>query len=196
MAKDMILTEASRDMPAAEVKVWDPFVRVFHWSLVSLVVFAFLTGEDWGKAHIVAGYAIMTLIGLRVLWGFAGTKHARFSDFVYRPAAVAAYLKDFLQFKAPPILGHNPVGGLMIITLLAALTATGLTGYLLSLAPHGSNEWLEEVHGAVAYGTLMLIALHVAGVLYASLAEGENLVRAMITGRKRSPRSSDRKGGR
>jgi len=156
---------------------------MFHWSLVGLVAFAFLTGEEWTKAHIVAGYAILVLIAARVFWGFVGTKHARFSDFVRGPKTVMAYLSDLLRFKAPRFIGHNPLGGLMIAALLLALTATGITGYLLSGEAHGANEWLEEVHGALAYGTLLLVALHIAGVLYASIAEGENLVRAMITGR-------------
>lgn len=179
------LTEVGRETRPAEVQVWDPFVRVFHWSLVGLVAFAMLTGEEWTKAHIVAGYAILALVAARTLWGFVGAKHARFSDFVRGPNTIRAYLSDLLRFKAPRYIGHNPLGGLMIVALLFALTATGVTGYLLSGEAHGANEWLEELHGALAYGALLLIALHILGVVYASVTEGENLVRAMITGRKR-----------
>ena len=179
------LTSAGRGTRPAEVKVWDPFVRIFHWSLVSLVAFAMLTGEEWTGAHIVVGYAILGIIAARVIWGFIGTKHARFSDFVRGPSTIMAYLSDLLRFKTPRFLGHNPLGGLMIVGLLLALTGTGITGYLLSGQARGANEWLEEVHGALAYGTLLLAALHILGVVYASVTEGENLVRAMITGRKR-----------
>jgi cytochrome b len=118
------LTSAGRETPPAEVQVWDPFVRVFYWSLVGLVAFAMLTGEEWTKVHIVAGYAILALIGARVLWGFVGARYARFSDFVRGPNTIRAYLSDLLRFKAPRYLGHNPLGGLMIVALLLALTAT------------------------------------------------------------------------
>ncbi len=188
MTQDMILTKTGRDTRPAKVKVWDLFVRTFHWSLVGLVVFAFLTAEDLTKAHIITGYAVLALIGSRILWGFVGTKHARFSDFVYGPKAVAAYLRDLKRFKAPRMLGHNPLGGIMVLALLVALTVTGITGYLAIRNP-AEDDWLEEIHEAAANGTLLLIALHVAGVVFSSLAEGENLIRAMITGRKRAPQA-------
>ncbi len=184
----LITTEAGREMRPAEVKVWDPLVRLFHWSLAGLVLFAFISGEDWGgSAHVNAGYAVLALIGVRIVWGFIGAKHARFSDFIYGPKAIAAHLGDLLRLQPKRSLGHNPLGGAMILVLLGALIATCVTGYLM---PPGAGEesenWLSELHEALASGTLALAGLHVAGVIFSSLVQGENLVLAMITGRKRA----------
>jgi cytochrome b len=118
--------------PPATVKVWDPFVRVFHWSLVALFVAAFATGDESERLHVMVGYAIAALVGLRIAWGFAGSTHARFTDFVKSPGAVLAYLRDSLSLKAKRYLGHNPAGGVMILALLAALAGTCATGYMMT----------------------------------------------------------------
>lgn len=172
--------------PPATVRVWDPFVRVFHWSLVALFIAAYATGDESERAHVLIGYAVAALVGLRIVWGFIGSKHARFSDFVKPPAAVLTYVRDALSFKARRYLGHNPAGGVMILALLAALAGTCVTGYMMTTKAWWGSHALEEVHEAFANGMLVLIGLHVAGVLFASLEHGENLVRAMITGRKRA----------
>ncbi|HZT26490.1 MAG TPA: cytochrome b/b6 domain-containing protein [Pseudolabrys sp.] len=171
--------------PPATVKVWDPFVRVFHWSLATLLVVAFATGDHVPQVHIPAGYAIGGLIALRIAWGFIGPAHARFSSFVKSPREVLAYLRDVALFRAPRHLGHNPAGGAMVITLLLTLAATGTTGYLLTTDTYWGAEWLEEVHEALANLTIGLIVVHVLGVLLSSIEHGENLVKAMINGRKR-----------
>jgi cytochrome b len=169
--------------PPATVRVWDPFVRIFHWSLVGLFAAAWATSENMTKPHVWIGYAIMALVVARIAWGFAGSRHARFSDFVRGPRAVFAYLRDMLHGRAPRFLGHNPAGGMMILALIAALGFTGLTGWLMT-GPLWGDETIEELHEAAAFATLALVGLHVAGVIGSSLAHGENLVRAMITGRK------------
>jgi cytochrome b len=117
---------AADAMPAAAVKgraksirVWDLFVRIFHWSLVGLFVAAFATGDEIEWLHIVVGYVIAALITLRIVWGFVGPRYARFSDFVRSPRVIVAYLVQAAQWKAPRYLGHNPAGGAMIIALLA-----------------------------------------------------------------------------
>src|SRR5512140_848312 len=110
--------------PPATIKVWDPLVRVFHWSLATLFLTAYLTGEDAGQMHIAAGYAIAGLIALRIVWGFVGPRHARFSNFVRPPQEVLAYLRDVAQLRAPRYLGHNPAGSAMIIALLVMLVGT------------------------------------------------------------------------
>ena len=179
-------TAASPDT-GATVKVWDPFVRVFHWSLVVLFGLAFLTSEVSEKAHIWIGYAILALVGLRIVWGFIGSRHARFGDFVYRPSAVLAYLRDAVHLRAKRYLGHNPAGGAMVLALIAALLAVSGTGILMTLDRFWGVKWIEEVHEAAAFATLALVGLHVAGVLFSSLEHRENLVRSMLTGRKRAP---------
>jgi cytochrome b len=171
--------------PPATVKVWDPFVRVFHWSLVALFIAAFATGDESERWHVMVGYAIAALVGLRVAWGFVGPTRARFTDFVKSPGAVLAYLRDALSLRAKRYLGHNPAGGVMILALLVALAGTCATGYMMTTKAWWGSHELEEVHEAFANGTLALIALHLVGVVFASFEHGENLVRAMINGRKR-----------
>ena len=104
-------------MKQTDVRVWDPFVRIFHWSLVLSFTVAWLSGEEVETLHAWAGYAVIGLVLLRLVWGLIGTRYARFSDFVYPPAAVKAFLGDTLQLRARRYLGHNPAGGAMIILI-------------------------------------------------------------------------------
>lgn len=177
--------EAGGETRPASVKVWDPFVRLFHWSLVCLVAVAFLTGDEWDRVHIAVGYTIAGLVGLRIVWGFVGSKHARFQDFVRGPRETASYLRDALRSKARRYLGHNPAGGAMIVALLVMLTGTSISGYMLTTNAYWGSKAAEEVHEVFANLTVGLATLHVIGVLAASILHRENLVRAMLTGRKR-----------
>lgn len=171
--------------PAAAVKVWDPFVRIFHWSLVILFAIAFLTGDEWQKLHEPVGYVIAALIALRVVWGVIGSRHARFADFLYSPATVIGFTRDTMRLRARRYLGHNPLGGLMVLALLAMIAGISATGYMMTTDAYWGVEWVGETHEALVYATLALIALHIAGVVFASVEHSENLVRSMITGRKR-----------
>jgi cytochrome b len=176
------------DAPAAPtVRVWDPFVRIFHWSLVGLFIVAFATGDQSERLHLAAGYAIAGLVLLRLVWGCVGSKHARFTDFVRRPGEVRTYMGLVMRFRAPRFLGHNPAGGVMVLALLAMLIGISATGFMMTTDPFWDAEWVEELHEVLVYASLGLIALHVAGVIVSSIEHGENLVRAMITGRKRAP---------
>ena len=166
------------------VRVWDPFVRLFHWTLVLLFAAAYLTGDELDLAHELLGYAIIALLAVRIVWGLIGSEHAQFRDFVQAPTTVMAYARDTIAGKARRYIGHNPMGGVMVLLLLAGLLTTAGTGWLMTVG--GESEWLEEVHEVAANGMLLLIALHVAGVLFSSVAHGENLVRGMITGLKRA----------
>jgi cytochrome b len=183
--------KAGGAMPPATVKVWDPFVRIFHWSLVALFAFAFLTGDEWQKPHELAGYVIAGLVAARIVWGFVGSRHARFSTFVRSPNQVFRFLSATARFSAPRYLGHNPAGAAMILALLAAIGVIATTGYMMTTDAYWGVEWVEEVHELAAWGALGLIALHLAGVVAASLEHSENLVRAMVTGRKRAPGADD-----
>lgn len=171
---------------APTVRVWDPFVRIFHWSLVTLFVVAFVTGDEIERLHIAAGYAIAALIALRIVWGFIGPRHARFSDFVRSPTETLGYVRKALRRQAPRHIGHNPAGGVMVLALLAMLTAISATGFMMTTDAFWGAEWVEDLHEGLVYATLGLIALHVAGVIVSGWEHGENLVRAMITGRKRA----------
>jgi cytochrome b len=172
--------------PPETVKVWDPFVRIFHWSLVALVVFSLATGDHVYRAHVSAGYAMIGLIAGRVLWGFVGTRYARFADFVRSPRETLGYLADVVSLRSRRYVGHNPAGGLMIIALLTTLAGLAATGYMMTIESFWGVDWIEEVHETLASGLIALIAIHVFGAVLTSLMHRENLVAAMITGRKRA----------
>jgi cytochrome b len=174
------------------VPVWDPFVRLFHWSLASLFLFSFLTGDGWDRAHEWAGYAITALICSRVVWGLVGPRHARFADFLYHPAVVLGFLADSLHFRAPRYLGHNPAGGAMVVALLATVAVICGTGIMMGMDAFWGAAWVENLHVAATWTAIGLIVLHLVGVALASLEHKENLVRAMVTGLKRAVSRSDR----
>jgi cytochrome b len=180
------------------VRVWDPLVRLFHWSLAGAFLTAFLAGDDWLNLHVPAGYTVLGLVLFRLVWGVIGTRHARFTDFVRSPAVMLAYLRDAVAVRARRYLGHNPAGGAMVIALLASLTSTAVSGLalygyaefsgplagLMYSMPGWLGNTLEDVHEFFANFTLLLVLLHLAGVALTSLQHGENLVRSMFTGRK------------
>jgi cytochrome b len=152
-----------------EVCVWDTFVRIFHWSLVAAFTVAYLT-EDPLIVHVWAGYIVGFLVLARVVWGFVGPAHARFSEFIYRPAAAFSYMRDLIAARAPRYLGHSPGGGAMVVALLvflAATVATGLIVYggeqqagpLAGIVIEERGEELEEVHEVISNITLALIFL-------------------------------------
>jgi cytochrome b len=171
--------------------VWDLPIRVGHWTLAAGVAAAWLTKTGAGRWHEWVGYATLALVALRIAWGFAGPRYARFGQFVRSPAATLAYAARVLGHGAPRYLGHNPLGGWMIVTLLAAVAATGVTGWLYTTDRFWGVEWMENLHEACAILVLVLVTLHVTGVIVASLRHRENLVAAMIHGRKRPPVGDD-----
>ncbi|MCK9532944.1 MAG: cytochrome b/b6 domain-containing protein [Gammaproteobacteria bacterium] len=181
-----------------EVKVWDLFVRVFHWSLVGAFVVAWFS-EDVQRLHVLSGYTVAGLVLSRIVWGFIGSRHARFSDFVPTAGEFIDYMKAMLRGRPPHYTGHNPAGGAMIIALLASLLFTALSGIatygsegkgplvgLMSSLGKDAGGAIEEVHEFFANLTVLLVGLHVAGVIAGSLLHRENLIRAMVTGRKRN----------
>jgi cytochrome b len=176
---------------SATVKVWDPLIRLFHWSLVASFAVAWISADEWDDLHNWAGYAAAALIAFRLVWGLMGPRYARFSQFVRSPGAIAAYLRDLLAGREARHLGHNPAGGIMILLLIAGLAALCLTGWMQTVDAFWGEDWVEEVHEVLANLLLVLVGLHVAGVALASLKHRENLVRAMVTGRKRAPASGD-----
>ncbi|RJF94555.1 cytochrome B [Oleomonas cavernae] len=175
------MTQTSRQM----IRVWDPFVRFFHWSLVTAIAIAWLSEEGEGL-HQWAGYAALGLVAARLVWGFIGTRYARFTDFVRAPQVGLHHVIDEARGSARRYIGHNPAGGLMILVLIALIAATGATGWLSTTDRFFGNDLIEGLHEVLANGLLVCIGLHLAGVLVASLRHGENLVRAMVTGRKRA----------
>ncbi|MGE0082406.1 MAG: cytochrome b/b6 domain-containing protein, partial [Thiohalomonadaceae bacterium] len=182
-----------------EVKVWDLFVRVFHWTLVAAFATAYLSEDGPELVHVYAGYTVLALVVSRIVWGFVGTRYARFADFVPSFTALRRYLVAMLRGNPPHYVGHNPAGGAMIIALLVSLLLTTLTG----LATYGgegegplaglvwqlgtnAEDAFEDVHEFFANLTLVLVGVHVVGVIVGSVLHRENLIRAMFTGRKRT----------
>jgi len=181
----------------ATIMVWDPLIRIFHWVLVLSFFVAYITEDDWLDLHLIAGYSVSILLGFRLVWGFIGTRHARFTQFVKPPAQVLAYIKLMLTLKVPHYPGHNPAAAAMIVSLLLCLIMVSFSGMVIIAADNRgplagtvwatiSAHWMEDVHEFFANFTLTLVFLHIGGVIVSSLLEGENLVRAMITGRKKN----------
>lgn len=173
------------------IKVWDPFIRLFHWGLATSFLIAWITADEWHALHHWAGYAAGCLIALRLVWGLVGTHYARFAQFIKGPATTLGYLGDIARGREHRYIGHNPAGAAMIIALLIAMAGCAFTGWLYTTDAFWGSDALEHIHEFLANGLLALVLLHIGGVLLASLRHHENLIRAMITGRKRRPMSDD-----
>jgi cytochrome b len=173
------------------IRVWDPLVRTFHWTVALACLGAYLTTDDWRRLHEVLGYWVLGAVIVRVVWGFVGTRHAQFADFVKGPRRLGRYMLGLAQGTEPRYVGHNPLGGLMVLALLLVLGGLGVTGWMMGLDAFWGDELLGDLHADLANLLLVLVGLHLLGVVWESLRHGENLVAAMITGRKpASPSSS------
>ena len=167
-----------------QVRVWDLPTRIFHWSLAVSIGTAFVTAESerWRNVHVSAGYAVAALIAFRLLWGFIGGRHARFADFVRKPTKVWSYLRSLMAGRPEHYLGHNPAAAVAILLLLGSGLVTVTTGWLsYEGIGNGRLEWL---HGVIANGMLVVVGVHILGVMASSWIHRENLLSAMITGRK------------
>ena len=176
----------SSETENTNVKVWDWPVRVFHWTLAASVIGAYLTGEseDLERLHHTLGWVAAGLIAFRVVWGLIGTRYARFSEFIRGPAHVWSYIKSLRSGEPQHFVGHNPVGAVAVILLMALVALSVYTGWL-ALADN-APEWTEEAHEIAANTLIALVVVHVLGVLWSSRTHGENLLKAMLTGRKQA----------
>lgn len=167
-----------------KILVWDAPVRLFHWLMVLCFAGAYLTAESeqWRLMHVTLGYTMMGLIVFRIAWGMVGTRYARFSNFVRAPRAVAGYLRSLLRGHPVRYTGHNPAGALAIVALLGLTAAVGVTGW--ATYNEAGGHWLEELHEGAANVMLALVIVHIAAVLLSSWLHRENLIGAMIGGRK------------
>ncbi|MDX1697046.1 MAG: cytochrome b/b6 domain-containing protein [Thiohalobacterales bacterium] len=141
------------------VRVWDPLVRLFHWTLVAAFIIAYVTGEEENMVHIYAGYYILGLLVFRVVWGFTGTRYARFSNFIYSPRRTVQYLKGMVAGKPEHFTGHNPAGGWMIVMLLVSLSLTTWTGL--------------EYYGLEGHGPLAAVSIEITPVAPAHADDDE-----------------------
>lgn len=166
------------------ILVWDMPTRVFHWLLALSFAGAFLTAETerYRDIHLMLGYTFLGAIIFRIIWGFVGTRYARFRSFLFQPGKVMRYVRSLFGKAPEHHIGHNPAGAVAIFLILGLGILIGLSGILLYFEVGG--DVFEELHEVVANTMLLVVAIHIAGVVVSSMLHHENLVRAMITGYK------------
>ena len=177
--------------PPARVKVWDPVVRLFHWTLALGCIANLTVLREVKSVHRYVGYAILAAVAVRLVWGFLGTQHARFSDFTPSPRRLGGYLLALARGREPRYVGHNPAGTLMMLALIALVSACGVTGWMMGLDAFWGLRWVETLHETLANTILVMAILHVLAAVIESWRHRENLVLAMVTGLKRAPRGND-----
>jgi cytochrome b len=172
------------DDSSHKVLIWDLPVRLIHWLLVICFFGAYITAEidELKIIHFTLGYTLAALIVIRIAWGFIGTTHAKFSNFIRHPKAAISYLRSMIGREHPTDVGHNPAGALAIVALLSLGLLVSLTGWLTLHEMVG--EWAEEVHEVLANFMLVIVVVHIVAVVGGSFLQKENLVKAMITGKK------------
>ena len=186
----------------AYMNVWDLRIRFFHWALVAGFITEYLTGEyRWGGVHELVGYGLCLLLVLRLYWGFTGSKFARFSSFIFPPAETSEYVRSMFSGQPKHYFGHNPAGALMVFALLVMLSLVFATGLLTlavidyegpfqalaNMVDDETSYAIHHLHEFMVDFTLVLVGLHLIGVVAGSIQHKENLVRAMVTGRKVNP---------
>lgn len=167
-----------------KILVWDLPVRLFHWTLAAAFVGAYVLAESerWRLVHVTLGYTVMALVLFRLVWGFIGTRYARFASFAYGPGAALRYVADLARRRPAHFIGHNPAGSWAVYLMLALAVGTGVSGWLQYNDIGG--EAFEEIHEVLGNAWLVVVLIHVAGVIASSLAHRENLARTMVTGMK------------
>lgn len=175
----------SHDTAALGPPVWDKFVRLFHWSLVSCVVLNQFVLEAGETPHEWAGYTANALVLARIVWGFVGSRHARFSDFFPTPARLARHLRSLRHGEHPQYAGHNPLGALMMLGLMVLILALGVTGWMQTTDTWFGEEWLMDLHETVAKMLLVAAGIHALAAIVMGRLERVHLITAMFTGHKR-----------
>jgi cytochrome b len=171
--------------------VWSKWVRLLHWTLALSMITSFITHEGGGRLHEWTGYLALAAASIRLILGFAGTGYWRFSQFVTGVKSTLAYARAVWEHREVRYLGHNPLGGWMVMALLADAVATGFTGWLYTTDRFWGLAWLEELHGLLGYALLPLLFLHIAGAIFTSRRHHENLIASMLHGRKSVPGPND-----
>jgi cytochrome b len=173
------------------VRVWDPLVRLFHWTVAAGVIANLTFLREAKDPHVLVGYIVVAALAVRLGWGMAARGHARFANFVPGPRRLADYASAMLRRREPRYLGHNPAGAVMIVLLLLLLAIAGTTGWMMGLDAFWGVAWVETLHAVAANVLTGAIALHVIGAIVESVRHHENLPLAMITGYKRKAEGTD-----
>ncbi|AVW91163.1 cytochrome b/b6 domain-containing protein [Celeribacter baekdonensis] len=184
------MTEAAPHLTAAPKtrhKVWDPLVRLFHWGLVGCFAANAVFVDTESDVHLYVGYTIITLLTIRVFWGFVGTRYARFKSFPPSAAAAVEQAAEMTSGRVSHHVGHTPLGGLMIYNLIGTLAIIGLSGWGMTTDLLWGVEWPEEVHTIAVDWAEFSVVVHIAAVVFESFRTHVNLPRAMITGYKDLP---------
>ncbi|MES2288164.1 MAG: cytochrome b/b6 domain-containing protein [Pseudomonadota bacterium] len=179
------------DRNETTVRVWDPLVRISHWTLAASCILnlsLLREADDW---HIRLGYLALSVVLVRLAWGFVGTEHARFSDFVRGPRTLLKYIRQMARRQTPRHLGHNPAGGAMIVLLITLVVVLGVTGWMMGTDMFWGEIWVETVHESAANVLMACILIHVSFAVIESVRHRENLILAMISGRKRRSDKTD-----
>ena len=164
--------------------VWDRFVRLFHWSLVACVLLNYFVLEEGERPHEWVGFFAAALVSARIVWGFIGSYHARFADFFPTPSRLRHHVQALLARRPDPHAGHNPLGALMMLSLMSLVLALGLTGWLQGTDTYFGEEWLQNLHKGLANALMLSAGLHAAAALVMGRLERTRLVKAMVTGVK------------
>jgi len=168
-----------------KVKIWDPFVRLFHWTVATLFLLDFWVLEDGDPPHEWAGYVVGGLVGLRFVWGFIGPPNARFASFFPTPKRVKHHLHDLKSKQLDPTEGHNPLGGAMVIALLVMLGIVSFSGWMQTWDRFWGVDWVEELHETSANITMIMVVIHVSAVVLMGRVTGIPLIGPMLTGKRK-----------
>jgi cytochrome b len=171
--------------------VWSLGVRLLHWTLALSMIGSFVTHENGGALHENLGYIALAAASLRVVLGFTASGFWRFSQFVKGFKATLSYAKDVFNKRELRYLGHNPLGGWMVVALLTDAILTSFTGWLFTTDRFWGVNWVEELHGVLGKALLPLLFLHIAGAIFTSFRHKENLVASMLHGRKPTDETGD-----
>jgi len=179
-------TRAPADRAASQqVEVWDLPLRLWHWVLAACVLVAWFTPNVYDGLHRIVGYAVIALLAFRLVWGFWGSRYSRFRMVGVRLRAAPSYLLNLRRGITGRYIGLNPAGTLMLVALLASLAVSVITGAMSVTVTFFGVWWIEDTHAYASDAVIVLVVLHVVGVVLMGLLQRENLIRAMITGRKR-----------
>ena len=186
-------------VPSLLMRVWDAPTRLFHWAIVLLMAFSYFSIQrEWTQLHFLSGYTVLALLLFRLVWGFIGSETSRFRQFLRSPVAALQHIVHFGKREPDTEIGHNAAGGWAVLAMLAALfvqTGTGLfsnddidaQGPLAYHVSKTTSNWLSGIHALSFWVLLGLVALHVVAIIAYAAVKRHDLVRAMVTGKKRLP---------
>jgi cytochrome b len=167
-------------------KLWDPLIRLFHWSLVFIFVANYFVNEKGDDWHQWLGYTAVAWLLVRFAWGFFGSRAARWSDFWPTPARLAVHIRTLTRGDVYHRMGHSPLGSLVMIFMMLCILTLGTTGYMMQEIDYfWGTEWVETLHGWIAHSLLVLVIVHIAAALFVSYRTKENLAWSMVTGKRR-----------